>query len=393
MLTVKQIDAAKPKEKAYRLADSGGLFLFVPTSGKKVWRMRYRFDGKEKTLVIGPYPEIGLTEARSKQSDAKMKLLVGIDPAELKQVEKRQKPLQPGAVEDSFGSIFNEWHAHKSAVWSIKYAADIKTMFEDDILPTIGHLTMAEVEPMVLLKVIRLYEERGAMERADKARRRCGEVFRYAIVTGRAKYNPAPDLVDAMKGYRKQNYPFLPMDQIHEFNKALASYGGSVISKVATQILQYTALRTIELRTMTWENIDFENALITVDPEVMKGRRLHVVPMSRQVIDLLIGLQPITGNYKYVFVGRSDKNKYISENTILGVIRRIGYEGRTSGHGFRHQFSTVLNEKHWNSDAIEAQLAHVNSAGTRGIYNHAKYLDTRREMMQWWADWIDGDVI
>jgi integrase len=389
MLTVKQIDAAKPKDKAYRLADAGGLFLFVPPSGKKVWRMRYRFDGKEKTLVIGPYPEVSLTEARSKQSEAKMKLLVDVDPGEQKQAVKKQ---EKKAAADTFSDIFTEWHAHKSKVWSIGYADEIKSMFNDDVLPLIGHLTMEEVEPMVLLKVIRLYEDRGAMERADKARRRCGEVFRYAIVTGRAKYNPAPDLVDALKGYRKKNYPFLPMEQIHDFNKALVGYGGSIISKVATQILQYTALRTIELRTLAWENIDFENMMISVDPSIMKGRRLHVVPMSKQVAELLRGLQPITGQYKYVFVGRNDKSKTISENTILGVIRRIGYEGRTCGHGFRHQFSTVLNEKHWNSDAIEAQIAHVNGGGTRGIYNHAIYLDTRREMMQWWADWIDGNV-
>lgn len=390
MLTVKQIYAAKPKDKAYRLADAGGLFLFVPPSGKKVWRMRYRFDGKEKTLVIGPYPEVSLTEARSKQSEAKMKLLVDVDPGEQKQAVKKQ---EKKAAADTFSDIFNEWHSHKSKVWSIGYADEIKSMFNDDVLPLIGHLTMEEVEPMVLLKVIRLYEDRGAMERADKARRRCGEVFRYAIVTGRAKYNPAPDLVDALKGYRKKNYPFLPMEQIHDFNKALVGYGGSIISKVATQVLQYTALRTIELRMLAWENIDYENMMISVDPSVMKGRRLHVVPMSKQVAELLRGLQPITGQYKYVFVGRNDKNKTISENTILGVIRRIGYEGRTCGHGFRHQFSTVLNEKHWNSDAIEAQIAHVNGGGTRGIYNHAIYLDTRREMMQWWADWIDGSIV
>lgn len=280
MLTVKQIEAAKPQEKAYRLADSGGLFLFVPLTGKKVWRMRYRFDGKEKTLVIGPYPEISLTEARAKQSDAKMKLLAGIDPAELKQVVKKK---EKEVTAESFSEIFHEWHSHKSAVWSQGYAEEMKRMFEDDILPLIGHMKMEEVEPMILLKVIRLFEDRGAMERADKARRRCGEVFRYAIITGRAKYNPAPDLVDALKGYRKENFPFLTMDQIPAFNRALQGYGGSIISKVATQILQYTALRTIELRSMAWESIDFENRLITVDPSIMKGRRIHVVPMSDQV--------------------------------------------------------------------------------------------------------------
>lgn len=385
MLTLKQIDAARPAEKPYRLADAGGLFLYVPPSGKKVWRMRYRFDGKEKTLVIGPYPEISLTEARAKQSEAKMKLLAGVDPAEQKQAIKKKEKEE---LADTFGEIFREWHAHKSKVWSKGYADEMMSMFSDDILPIIGHLKMDDVEPMVLLKVIRLFEDRGAMERADKARRRCGEVFSYAIVTGRARYNPSRDLAGAMRGYRKKNYPFLPMHRIHEFQSALNAYGGWIVTKIATQILHYTAMRTIELRSLVWAGIDYENRLISVDPEVMKGRKLHVIPMSEQVIELFRFLQNITGQYELCFPGRNDRKKPISENAILGVIRNIGYEGQTSGHGFRHQFSTVLNEKHWNSDAIEMQLAHV-SGGTRSVYNHAAYLDTRREMMQFWADWLD----
>lgn len=388
MLTVKQIDAAKPAEKSYRLADAGGLFLFVPPSGKKVWRMRYRFDGKEKTLVIGPYPEISLTEARAKQSEAKMKLLTGVDPAEQKQAIKKK---EKNEVADTFGEIFREWHAHKSKVWSKGYADEMMSMFTDDVLPVIGHLRMEDVEPMTLLKVIRLFEDRGAMERADKARRRCGEVFSYAIITGRAKYNPSRDLAGAMRGYRKKNYPFLPMHQIHEFQRALNGYGGWIVSKMAAQILHYTAMRTVELRSLVWAGIDYENRLISVDPEVMKGRKMHVVPMSDQVIELFKSLQQITGQYELCFPGRSDRKKPISENAVLGVIRNIGYEGQTSGHGFRHQFSTVLNEKHWNKDAIEMQLAHV-SGGTRSVYNHAAYLNTRREMMQWWADYLDEKV-
>lgn len=388
MLTVKQIEAAKPTDKSYRLADSGGLFLFVPPSGKKVWRMRYRFEGKEKTLVIGPYPEIPLTEARAKQSEAKMKLLAGVDPAVQKQAIKKKEKEE---LADTFGDIFREWHTHKSKVWSKGYADEMMSMFTDDILPIIGHLKMDDVEPMVLLKVIRLFEDRGAMERADKARRRCGEVFSYAIVTGRARFNPSRDLAGAMRGYRKKNYPFLPMHRIHDFQGALNAYGGWIVTKIATQILHYTAMRTIELRSLVWAGIDYENRLISVDPEVMKGRRLHVIPMSDQVIELFRFLQNITGQYELCFPGRNDRKKPISENAILGVIRNIGYEGQTSGHGFRHQFSTVLNEKHWNSDAIEMQLAHV-SGGTRSVYNHAAYLDTRREMMQWWADYLDGKV-
>lgn len=388
MLTVKQIENSKPKDTAYRLADAGGLFLFIPPTGKKVWRLRYRFSGKEKTLVIGSYPEISLVEARARQGEAKRKIGAGIDPSQ----EKRSlKVTESGG--SKFGAIYQEWYEHKKQVWSAGYAEELSRMFRDDILPMIGGLEINEIEPMKILEVIRRFEERGAMERANKARRRCGEVFRYAIVTGRAKYNPAPDLADAMKGYRKKNYPFLPADQIPAFNSALAGYSGSIVSRIATQVLQYTALRTKELRSMQWANIDFATRTITISAEVMKGRRIHIVPMSDQVVALLETIRPITSPISnFVFAGRNDKTKPISENAVLLVIRQIGYEGLASGHGFRHQFSTVMNEHEWPHDAIERQLAHTDSGSIRGIYNHAQYLDKRREMMQWWADWIDEKV-
>ncbi|EOE6914566.1 tyrosine-type recombinase/integrase [Cronobacter turicensis] len=381
MLTIKQIDAAKPKEKPYRLADGNGLYLYVPVSGKKVWQVRYHIGGKEKIHTVGKYPEIGPADARSMTFELKRDLALGINPA----VKKKQQETKP----DSFGSIFEEWYQHKKQVWSERYADELRRMFDADILPFLGGMALEEIEPMTLLAVLRRFEDRGAMERANKARRRCGEVFRYAVVTGRAKYNPAPDLADAMKGYRKKNFPFLPADQIPAFNQALAGYGGSVVSRIATQVLQYTAMRTKELRSMLWQNVDFENRLILIDAEVMKNRKQHLVPMSQQVYDLLKHLQPITSLSPFVFAGRNDKRKPISENTVLQVIRQIGYEGLASGHGFRHQFSTILNEHGWPPDAIERQLAHVDRNNIRGIYNHAQYLDKRREMMQWWANWLD----
>ncbi len=384
MLTIKQVDAAKPKDKPYRLLDGNGLYLYVPASGKKVWQLRYKIDGKEKVLTVGKYPLMSLQEARDKAWLARKDVSVGVDPVKAKKTASKS---------NSFSSIYHEWYEHKKQVWSVGYADELSRMFQDDILPMIGSVEIQDIEPMQILAVIRRFEERGAMERANKARRRCGEVFRYAIVTGRAKYNPAPDLADAMKGYRKKNYPFLPAEQIPAFNKALSGFSGSVVSKIATEILQYTALRTKELRSMQWENIDFETRIITIDEEVMKGRQIHIVPMSEQVIVLLKSLMPITAPIsKFVFPGRNDKKKPISENAVLLVIRQIGYEGLASGHGFRHQFSTIMNEHEWPADAIEKQLAHTNSGSTRGIYNHAQYLDKRREMMQFWADWLDGKV-
>lgn len=382
MLTVKQIDAAKPKDKPYRISDGNGLYLYIPASGKKVWQLRYQFDGKEKIHTVGKYPEIGPADARNIAFEVKRDLAIGLNPA----VKKKQQDKAP----DTFGSIYEEWYKHKKQVWSEGYAVELQRMFEADILPYLGKMAMDDIEPMTLLKVLRRFEERGAMERANKARRRCGEVFRYAVVTGRAKYNPAPDLADAMKGYRKKNFPFLPAEQIPAFNQALAGYSGSIVSKIATQVLQYTAMRTKELRSMQWANVDFENRIITIDAEVMKSRKQHLVPISQQVHDLLRQLQPITSISPFVFAGRNDKKKSISENAVLLVIRQIGYEGLASGHGFRHQFSTILNEHGWPHDAIERQLAHVDRNNIRGIYNHAQYLEKRREIMQWWADYIDG---
>ncbi|MFB0540264.1 tyrosine-type recombinase/integrase [Citrobacter portucalensis] len=384
MLTIKQIDAAKPKDKPYRLLDSNGLYLYVPVTGKKVWQLRYKLDGKEKVLTIGKYPLMSLQEARDKAWIAKKDVSVGVDPIKAKKLSVK---------DNSFGSIYQEWYEHKKQVWSEVYSTELSRMFQDDILPLIGGMEINEIEPMQILEVIRRFEDRGAMERANKARRRCGEVFRYAIVTGRAKYNPAPDLADAMKGYRKKNYPFLPADQIPAFNKALAGFSGSIVSKIATQVLQYTVLRTKELRSMQWSNVDFETRTITIAEEVMKGRRPHLVPMSDQVASLLEMLRPVTQPISsFVFAGRNDKTKPISENAVLLVIRQIGYEGMASGHGFRHQFSTIMNEHEWPADAIEKQLAHANSGSIRGIYNHAQYMDKRRDMMQWWADWLDEKV-
>lgn len=382
MLTIKQVDAAKPKDKPYRLLDSNGLYLYVPVSGKKVWQLRYKIDGKEKVLTVGKYPFMSLQEARDKAWLARKDVSTGVDPVKAKKLSTK---------DNSFGAIYQEWYEHKKQVWSAGYGDELARMFRDDILPMIGGMEIQDIEPMQILDVIRRFEERGAMERANKARRRCGEVFRYAIVTGRAKYNPAPDLADAMKGYRKKNYPFLPADQIPAFNKALSGFSGSIVSKIATQVLQYTVLRTKELRSMQWSNVDFETRTITIAEEVMKGRRVHIVPMSSQAVSLLENIRPITEPISdFVFAGRNDKTKPISENAVLLVIRQIGYEGLASGHGFRHQFSTIMNEYEWPADAIEKQLAHANSGSIRGIYNHAQYLDKRREMMQWWADYIDG---
>ena len=382
MLTVKQIDAAKPKDKPYRILDGDGLYLYVPVSGKKVWQFRYQVGGKYNVITLGKLADVSLKDARELAIDVRRNLSSGNSPTGK---DEKSNP-------DTFKNIFYEWYKHKLVTWSKGYAAELLRMFEDDILPMIGSIDIKEIDAMTLLGVIRLFEDRGAMERANKARRRCGEVIGYAIITCRAKHNPAPDLANAMKGYRKKNFPFLPADQIPAFNRALSTYSGSVVSLSATRFLQYTALRTVEMRSIKWSDINFDERVITIQPETMKSRKMHLVPMSDQVIELLKKLKPITEISDYVFMGRNSVEKPISENAVLLVIRQIGYEGLASGHGFRHTFSTVLNEYGWPADAVERQLAHTERDVVRGVYNHAQYLDKRREMMQWWADWVDGQI-
>lgn len=381
MLTVKQISSFKAKDKPYRVSDGNGLYLFVPVTGVKAWQIRYQFMGKEKIYSLGKLSELSLQEARERAFELKKDLAKGVDISRAKKED---------AVKDLFIDVFNEWFEYKKETWSDRYRRELKSMFTSDILPILGDYKMDDIAPTILLRVIRRFEERGAMERASKARRRCGEVFRYAIITGRAKYNPAPDLADAEKGYRKKHFPFLTKEQIPDFNKSLQSFTGSIISKLATEILQYTALRTKEMRNLLWSDIDFDVKTINIRPEIMKSRRPHVVPMSTQVESILNRIKPMThGMSEFVFAGRNDKKKPISENSVLMVIRQIGYDGIASGHGFRHQFSTILNEHGFNRDLIERQLAHVDKGSVRGVYNHAEYLDQRREMMQWFADYID----
>lgn len=386
MLTVKNIDTAKPKEKPYKLPDSGSLYLYISPSGNKSWRFDYQFNGKRKTLTIGKYPYISLSQARIEREEAKKLIANGKDPALIKKISTY---LTDAEKENTFKNIAIEWHQSKMKSWSKGYANEVMTIFEKDIFPFIGNEPVNKIKPLEMLTVLKLIENRGAIEIARKARMRCSEVFRYAVITGRSELNPASELSSAMINRTSKNYPFLTEPEMREFLKGLLGYSGNILSRMATMILILTALRTVEMRTLEWGLIDFDNRIITIKADVMKKDRVHIVPMSKQVIDILNFLKPITGHCKYVFSGRNDINKPISEGAVLGVIKRLGYANRASGHGFRHQFSTVLNENGFNHDWVEKQLNHE-SGSVRGIYNHAQYLEGRRDMMQWYADYIDS---
>lgn len=389
-LTDIKVKTAKPMDKAYKLTDGGGMYLLVKPNGSKYWRLKYRFVGKEKMLSIGVYPDVSLADARQKRDEARKILAAGGDPGEVKKADKLAHKL---STENTFEAIAREWHKQKADRWSLRYRDEIIDTFEKDIFPYLGRRPITEIKPMELLETLRRLEKRGALEKMRKVRQRCGEVFRYAIVTGRAEYNPAPDLATALATPKKTHFPFLTAEELPYFIKDLAGYTGSVITKTATQIIMQTGVRTQELRFARWEDIDFEKRLWEIPPEVMKMKRPHIVPLSEQVVELFQSLKPITGMYPLVFVGRNDRTKPISKESVNQVIELLGYKGRLTGHGFRHTMSTILHEQGFNSAWIETQLAHVDKNAIRGTYNHAHYLEGRREMMQWYGDYIDGLTI
>ncbi|OAT50888.1 phage integrase [Proteus hauseri ATCC 700826] len=384
--TARQVETAKPKEKSYKFFDGGGLYLEVTAKGSSYWRMKYRFGDKEKRLAFGVFPTVTLAEAREMRNQAKKVLAAGGDPGEVKKEEKAIQKLSTG---NTFEAIAREWHKSKADRWSLRYRDEIIDTFEKDIFPYIGKRPITEIKPLELLETLRKMEKRGALENMRKVRQRCGEVYRYAIITGRAEYNPAPDLASALTPPKKQHFPFLTAEELPYFLKDLAGYTGSIITKTATKIILLTAVRTQELRFARWQDIDLEKGIWEIPAEVMKMKRPHVVPLSKQVIELFNSLKPLSGHYELVFIGRNDHRKPISKESVNQVIELLGYKGRLTGHGFRHTMSTILHEKGFNSVWIETQLAHIDKNAIRGTYNHAQYMDGRREMMQWYADYMD----
>ena len=386
-LNARQVDTAKPREKAYQLADGAGLYPEVVPSGSRYWRMKYRFNGKEKRLAFGVYPAVSLAQARALRDEAKKKLAEGIDPSFAKKEEKLVRDVR---LHNTFQAVALEWHGTKVSRWSEGYASDIIEAFNKDIFPYIGQQPVNEIKPLVLLNVLRRMESRGATEKAKKVRQRCSEVFRYAIVTGRAEYNPAADLTSAMSGHESKHYPFLTVEELPDFFKALSGYTGSPVIVLAARLLILTGVRTGELRGAFWSEFDLEKAVWEIPAERMKMKRPHLVLLSTQALEIVQQLKVMSGQYPLVFPGRNDPRKTMSEASINQVFKRIGYTGKVTGHGFRHTMSTILHEEGFNTAWIETQLAHVDKNAIRGTYNHALYLEGRKEMMQWYGDYVDS---
>lgn len=377
-------DNAQPREKLYRLNAGQGLQLEVRPTGRKYWIHRYRNPTTKKGTVytIGEYPHMTMRQAQIAMLEAKGQISQGIDPN-----TQKQQARQAGAGE-TFKAVALEWHANQLGRWSEVNAEQVLRSLEMDVFPHIGSRPLAALEPPDLLQVIRRVEGRGSLDKAAKVKQRIGAVMRYAVATGRAKYNPVPDLKDAMKARESGHFRAMTEGDIPAFLADLAAYRSDVMRR-AVMFTLLTFARTGSIRLAEWREIDWANARWNIPGEHMKMGEAHTIPLSSQALALLEELQPFTGNSRLIFY-TTHKDKHLSNNALLQVIRRIGWQDRTTIHGFRALASSILHEAGFSHLVIEKQLAHTERNKVAGAYNYmAVYMPDRIKMMQWWADYLD----
>lgn len=377
-----------PEGKTFtKLSDGKGLHLKVEANGGKYWQFRYRrpSNKKENTLSFGTYPEVSLSQARKHRDDARALIAAGTDPSDARKEESAKRS---GAL--SFESIGREWLAMQSAKWKPTTAKKQRWLLETFIFPFLGNLPPDEITPIKLLETLRKIEARGTHETAKRAKQVASQVFRFAIATGRGNYDPSPSLRGALSPVVSKNHAAITDPQkVGALLRAIDGYEGSVVTICALRLAPHVFVRPGELRGAEWSEIDFENAVWRIPASRMKMGTEHIVPLSRQAIDILKTLHPITGNGQHLFPGVRHRNRPMSENTINGALRALGFaKGEMTGHGFRSMASTLLNELGWKPDLIERQLAHEERNKVRAAYNKAQYLDERRKMMQAWSDYL-----
>lgn len=377
---------AKPGTKPYKIADGEGLFLLVMPSGSKYWRLKYFFGGKEKTLALGVYPDVALADARDRRTQARKVLAAGNDPGEAKKEAKR---LVTSKGANTFEVLAREWFEKRKHEWAPVFASTVLDRLERHILPKLGQRPIADVAASEVLAMLRVVEGKGALELARRLMQMTGQVFMYAIATGRAERNPVTDLRGALKTPVVKHRSYLKEKELPEYLKKLEAYDGHPQTKLALRFLLFTFVRTVELRAAQWTEIDWKKAEWRVPAERMKMKEEHIVPLSMQAIAVLREVEKHSGNRQYVFPNQQNPYAFMSENTMLFALYRMGYHSRMTGHGFRSTASTVLNEHGFRADVIERQLAHNERNAVRAAYNHAQYLPERRQMMQWWADYLD----
>lgn len=377
--------AGKPTDKPYKLADSGGLYLEVSPKGGKYWRLKYRFEGKEKRLAFGVYPEVTLKEARQKRDEARKKLSQGIDPSAERKATKT-------AASETFEAIYREWLDKFGPGWAESHKENIMRRIEKDMLPWIGARPIVELKAADLLAALRRIEARGALESAHRTKQAVGQVFRYAVATGRAERDPTADLRGALPPASKGFFAAITEPRaIGELLRAIDGYQGSFVVRCALRLAPLVFVRPGELRAAEWAEIDPERAEWRIPAHRMKMKDAHIVPLSRQALAILDELRPLTGAGRFLFPGERAPNRPISDGTLNAALRRLGYASdEMTGHGFRAMACSLLNEQGWNRDAIERQLAHAERNKVRASYHRAEHLAERRRMMQGWADYLDG---
>ncbi len=397
-LTIKEIENAKPKDKKYKLADGGGLCLLIQPWGGKFWLWRYRFDGTEKNMTFGEYPLIGPKDARELHFAAKKLLASGVNPMAERKAEAETKQQEAKALQreadSSFEQVARKWWAWWSIGKSPRHAETLMNRLESDVFPVIGHLPIDAVQTAHIRTIMLTIETRGASDVAKRAHQSIGQIFRFAIARELASRNPAADFKprDILAAAESENFARVDEKDLPELLAKMDDYNGDALTRFGLKLLAYCFPRTSELIEAPWTEFDLDRARWDIPAERMKMKTPHIIPLSRQAVEVLRALRLLTGNCKLVFPGATDKKKPMSNNTLLYALYRLGYQGRMTGHGFRGLASTILNENDFDDEHVDLQLAHMKRNKVSAAYNHAKYLKQRTEMMQWWADYLEAQL-
>ncbi|MCC7037807.1 MAG: integrase arm-type DNA-binding domain-containing protein [Alphaproteobacteria bacterium] len=391
-LTNTECKNAKPSERKYRLYDTAGLYLEIMPNGSKYWRLKYRYLNKEKVLALGIYPVISLAEAREGRDRARKLLAAGSDPSQVKQ-EKRQQAIVKAA--NTFEVVAREWHENQKGKWTPKHAVNVTRRLEVDVFPYIGNRPISEIDPPELLNsVLRKIEKREALDVVARVKQICGQIFRYGIATGKCTRDPSTDLRGALKTGKTKHFAALDIKEIPKFLSTLEKNDARLFARTrrAIRLLMLTFTRTTELIHSTWDEFDLENRMWEIPAERMKMGKPHLVPLSRQAVQILKEQKEETGhiNTPYVFPGQIKPAVPMSNNTILFGIGRMGYKGRMTGHGFRALAMSTIKEKlGYRHEVVDRQLAHAPRSKVDRAYDRAQFLDQRKVMMQKWSDYLD----
>jgi integrase len=387
-LTDTAIRNAKPSAKAYKLADSAGLYLEVMPNGARYWRMRYRYAGKDTRLALGVYPEVTLAAARLRRDAARATLRDGRDPGAERKADKVRRVV---AIGSTFDAVSREWMATQKKKLAPATFAKSQWLL-DQVMPWLGSRPIAEIDPPELLSALKRIEARGAHETAHRTKEKCGQVFRYAIAHGIATRDPSADLRGILAPIvRTSRAAITDPTKVGALLRAIDGYTGQHVTRCALRLAPLLFVRPGELRAMEWAELDLDAAEWRIPAHRMKMREAHVVPLSSQAVTILRELYPLTGRGRYCFPSIRTAAAPMSENTINAALRSLGYDKDTmTGHGFRAMASTRLNELGWAPDVIERQLAHAERNKVRAAYNRAQYMAERQTMMQAWADYLDG---